>query len=96
VRRTISRYLSSADLSRRGPGASPAHFDREHHQGILAVMQAGMTAMMAQRREEEGHMMAATRVKPGKHPQGGYVYTNVDTGRAVYPHDYERVYLAGA
>jgi hypothetical protein len=38
----------------------------------------------------------ATRVKPGKHPAGGYVYTHVDTGRPVYPHDYERVYLAGA
>jgi hypothetical protein len=40
-------------------------------------------------------MMQATRVRPGKHPTGGYQYANVDTGRMVYPHDYERVYLAG-
>lgn len=94
ARRTLSRFLSSADLSRR-TGASPAHFDREHHQTILAHMQVGMNGMVAQRREEEGHMMQATRVKPAKHPQGGYYYTSLDTGRTVYPHDYERVYLAG-
>jgi hypothetical protein len=38
VRRTISRYLSSCDLSRRS-GTSPAHFDREHHQSILQLIQ---------------------------------------------------------
>ena len=37
-RKTISRFLSSQDHSRRS-GASPAHFDREHHQTILSVMQ---------------------------------------------------------
>ncbi len=41
VRRTISRYLSTCDLSRRS-GASPAHFDREHHQGILTQMQVSV------------------------------------------------------
>ena len=50
--------------------------------------------MVAQRREEEGHMLAATRVKPSKHPQGGYCYANVDTGRPVVPAAYEHVYLA--
>jgi len=57
-------------------------------------MQSGLDAMVGQRREEEAHMARATLVRPQKHPQGGYYYVSVETGRAVPPHDYEKVYLS--
>jgi ABC-type lipoprotein export system ATPase subunit len=92
LKRALARFVSRYDLSRSG--AAPASFDREYHTPLLREMQATLDAMVAQRREEEGHMLRATRVRPHKHPQGGYYYVHVDTGRAVSAHDYEKLYLA--
>jgi hypothetical protein len=94
AQKALARFVSRYDKSRSRTIASPASFDREYHTPLLRSMQAGLDAMVGQRREEEAHMARATLVRPQKHPQGGYYYVSVETGRAVPPHDYEKVYLA--
>ena len=94
AQRALARFVSRYDKSRSRTVASPATFDREYHTPLLRSMQTGLDAMVAQRREEEAHMARATLVRPQKHPQGGYYYVSVETGRAVPPHDYEKVYLS--
>lgn len=94
AQRALARFVSRYDKSRSRTIASPASFDREYHTPLLRSMQSGLDAMVGQRREEEAHMARATLVRPQKHPQGGYYYVSVETGRAVPPHDYEKVYLS--
>jgi hypothetical protein len=75
----LARYTSLLDETRPGI-ASPASFSREDHRGALLTLQRGLERMSGQRKAEEEHMACTTRVKPAKHPRGGYMYVDIDTG----------------
>ena len=82
----LLRFTSRLDESRASVAAgltSPATFDRSDHRSVLVELQRGLEGMSAQRRAEEEHMRAATRVRPAKHPRGGVVYADTETGKSL-------------
>jgi hypothetical protein len=91
----LARYTSLLDETRPGV-ASPASFSREDHRGALLTLQRGLERMSGQRRAEEEHMACTTRVKPAKHPRGGYMYVDIDTGEWTAALHARRCCMAGA